>query len=304
MAVIRCKACGKTYRYEKEGCCPECGAYNRPPRREQVNADGSIRHMTDADYERRSSAGDKICFEQKEHHGEKVCYEDQARQWAHEEAPAQEKTAQPRRSAALNKSAARPVSSAARGTRKRSGCLPSLLIVAVLLGAVIAVFNAVTGSVRESFNDIGNIEDLPFDDIGNLEENGEISPVWTEARMGETFALSDGTEMRVIDWSRDSEAGAMTVHVELDSDREPPQAVLYCIDPEEDPGIDGEEYVLEKYEFTADSSDGQVEGWYVFPLDGHGPVAPAPDGGYGFLEPLVLLLTEEDDGIIWVDMWQ
>ena len=39
MATIHCKACGKSYNYEKNGCCPECGAYNRPPRREQVYAD-------------------------------------------------------------------------------------------------------------------------------------------------------------------------------------------------------------------------------------------------------------------------
>ena len=36
MATVHCKACGKSYNYEKNGCCPECGAYNRPPRREQV----------------------------------------------------------------------------------------------------------------------------------------------------------------------------------------------------------------------------------------------------------------------------
>ena len=41
MATIRCKACGKLYSYEKEGCCPGCGAYNRPPKRERVNADGT-----------------------------------------------------------------------------------------------------------------------------------------------------------------------------------------------------------------------------------------------------------------------
>lgn len=31
MATVHCKACGKSYNYEKNGCCPECGAYNRPP---------------------------------------------------------------------------------------------------------------------------------------------------------------------------------------------------------------------------------------------------------------------------------
>ena len=40
MASIRCKACGCTYDYNKEGMCPKCGAYNRPPHRERVDPDG------------------------------------------------------------------------------------------------------------------------------------------------------------------------------------------------------------------------------------------------------------------------
>ena len=76
---IRCKACGARYSYEKEGCCPGCGAYNRPPKRERVNPDGTVQHMTDAEYARRSKATGKVCFEEKECYEEKVCYEDQAR---------------------------------------------------------------------------------------------------------------------------------------------------------------------------------------------------------------------------------
>ena len=29
MSVIRCKACGCVYDYNKQGMCPKCGAYNR-----------------------------------------------------------------------------------------------------------------------------------------------------------------------------------------------------------------------------------------------------------------------------------
>ena len=85
MAAIRCKACGRLYDYRKEGCCPGCGAYNRPPKRERVNIDGTVQHMTDAAYERRQHAQGKVCFEEKEcyekkeSHSQKVCYEDQAR---------------------------------------------------------------------------------------------------------------------------------------------------------------------------------------------------------------------------------
>lgn len=46
MAMVQCKACGKIYDYEKNGCCPSCGAYNRPPRRERVDADGTVHHLT------------------------------------------------------------------------------------------------------------------------------------------------------------------------------------------------------------------------------------------------------------------
>ena len=68
MATIHCKACGKSYNYEKNGCCPECGAYNRPPRRERVDADGTVHHLTGQ--ERRSvPRGGKVCFEKKECHG-------------------------------------------------------------------------------------------------------------------------------------------------------------------------------------------------------------------------------------------
>ena len=44
MQTIRCAACGRRYDYRQEGCCPRCGAYNRPPRREWVGADGSVHH--------------------------------------------------------------------------------------------------------------------------------------------------------------------------------------------------------------------------------------------------------------------
>lgn len=78
MAMVQCKACGKIYDYEKNGCCPSCGAYNRPPRRERVDADGTVHHLTGQ--ERRSvPRGGKVCFEKKECHEKEVCFEDEAR---------------------------------------------------------------------------------------------------------------------------------------------------------------------------------------------------------------------------------
>lgn len=76
MPNIRCKTCGRTYSYEKQGMCPKCGAYNRPPRRERVDPDGSVHYLDD----RSAITGvvpnhprDKVCFE------EKVCYEAQTK---------------------------------------------------------------------------------------------------------------------------------------------------------------------------------------------------------------------------------
>ena len=67
-ACIRCKACGKTYD-SREGFCPKCGAYNRPPRREWVDAGGDVHY----------AGQEKECYERKECHEEKVCYENQTR---------------------------------------------------------------------------------------------------------------------------------------------------------------------------------------------------------------------------------
>ena len=78
MTLIKCKACNKRYDYHEHGCCPGCGAYNRPPQRNRVGSDGVVHRMSDADFfnntaKRRSSQNGKVCFEQD------VCFEDQAR---------------------------------------------------------------------------------------------------------------------------------------------------------------------------------------------------------------------------------
>lgn len=75
---VKCMACGKRYDYHEHGCCPECGAYNRPPQRNRVDADGTVHHMSDEEFfsnspSRRRSQSGKVCFERD------VCYEDQAR---------------------------------------------------------------------------------------------------------------------------------------------------------------------------------------------------------------------------------
>lgn len=76
MPNIRCKTCGRTYSYEKQGMCPKCGAYNRPPRRERIDPDGSIHYLDDRSAITGAAPNhprDKVCYEKK------VCYEEQAK---------------------------------------------------------------------------------------------------------------------------------------------------------------------------------------------------------------------------------
>lgn len=62
MASIRCKTCGKAYDYDKEGFCPDCGAYNRPPRQERTDAEGGIRY----------AGQEKVCGEEKARFEEQI----------------------------------------------------------------------------------------------------------------------------------------------------------------------------------------------------------------------------------------
>ena len=73
MAVIRCKSCGRLYDYQEQGMCPKCGAYNRPPRRERVEADGTVHGIDMPTGAVPAHRGTKVCYE------EKTCYEHQTR---------------------------------------------------------------------------------------------------------------------------------------------------------------------------------------------------------------------------------
>ena len=76
MPNLRCKTCGRTYSYEKQGMCPKCGAYNRPPRRERVDPDGSVHYLDDRSAITGAAPNhprDKVCYEKK------VCYEEQTK---------------------------------------------------------------------------------------------------------------------------------------------------------------------------------------------------------------------------------
>ena len=39
---VRCYECGKRYDYDEDAFCPKCGAFNQPPRKTCVSADGTV----------------------------------------------------------------------------------------------------------------------------------------------------------------------------------------------------------------------------------------------------------------------
>ena len=67
MRHIRCASCGTRYDYDIEGCCPDCGAYNCPPRRREIEADGllhTVKKKAGAEPWEAKSAGKKVCYEE------------------------------------------------------------------------------------------------------------------------------------------------------------------------------------------------------------------------------------------------
>ena len=42
MRKVKCYECGKTYDYDEDGFCPNCGAFNQPARSAAIAADGSV----------------------------------------------------------------------------------------------------------------------------------------------------------------------------------------------------------------------------------------------------------------------
>ena len=42
MQKVRCYDCGRSYDYDEDGFCPNCGAFNQPLRSLRIGADGSV----------------------------------------------------------------------------------------------------------------------------------------------------------------------------------------------------------------------------------------------------------------------
>lgn len=284
MAAIRCKACGKLYVYEKEGCCPGCGAYNRPPKRERVNPDGTIQHMTDAAYAKRKAAAGKVCFEEKECHEEKVCYEDQTRHGKRksgsytdhgEKTRASVKTRATVGAAQVLNQLGNSRRSSRKGSKGRS-------LIGVLLAVIIAIAGA-TNVLDRVFNNIFHDDEPTIDVVSD--PGAEYS---YDAVMGEELTMTDGSVFTVKSWTEDDRAETITVDMAAafaDSSHDF-YATLLCVDG------DNDEITLD--ELTTSWSDPKT-----LRLQFKGT-------GYKELKPFALILDEweGDDSVDtrWVDL--
>lgn len=180
MATIRCKGCGALYNYDKEGCCPKCGAYNRPPARERVNADGTVRHMDDASFARHGGGSGKVCFEKKKCYERKECHEQDARQY---------RAVQAAHRAGAAASFAKAEKSAAR--KKKT---PSLGVVVLIVILVISA-GKVINMRREAWEKTGMETISQQAWYASLEAD-------VSGSVGKTVLLHDGTTLRVesVEW--------------------------------------------------------------------------------------------------------
>ncbi len=176
MAMIRCKACGKAYD-AREGFCPQCGAYNRPPRQEWVDAQGTVHYAEQ----------EKECYERKECHEKKVCYEEQTR---------------------------RPKPQPRRHPPRKSGASGVVGAVIAAVTIVIMVGN-LTHYTAFNFGSLfgGKEELIPDYDWSTPEYVGEaVASAREYAAVGETFYLEDSAftvEHLEVDWENDT----LTVYI-------------------------------------------------------------------------------------------
>lgn len=166
MPAIRCKACGKTYD-SREGFCPKCGAYNRPPRQEWVDAQGTVHYAEQ----------EKECYERKECHEKKVCYEEQTRR-----PKPQSRRHPPRKNGA-------------------SGVIGAVIVVSVLIG-LINTLRGVSGDIFDRNEPMPDYDWSTPEYVGEA-----VASAREYAAVGETFYLEDSAftvEHMEVDWESDT----------------------------------------------------------------------------------------------------
>ncbi len=200
MQTIRCAACGRRYDYRQEGCCPRCGAYNRPPRREWVGADGSVHHG-----EGRTQTPlrpGKVCYE------EKVCFEEQTRK-------PQKKAAAPtaQGSEHVVKSFQKPFKTySAKGKNRNRGTATPLIAFALIIillaiktsGKLDNIIHGNSDLNNGGWSDSNDDWDLDYRDIdADCSDTIDISDDLTIQFLG--YVSDDSGQVYVLYWANDDD---------------------------------------------------------------------------------------------------
>ena len=186
MATVKCRSCGKTYRYTGD-TCPSCGAYNRAPSREYVAPDGTV-HLLEQ--------GEKVCYEQKECYERKECHEDVARQVRKRPKPAVGEIP-------LEKKAARPPKitpqKKEKTTQQRKSSL--LMIVGILVALVPLAGNIIDDLWDEaSPRPESIIETIPAEPADNEYDLGEVFQVQGQPVSVEKWAVAREDPSTLLVW--------------------------------------------------------------------------------------------------------
>lgn len=211
MVMVKCKACGKRYDYRQHGCCPECGAYNRPPQRNRVGADGTVHHMSDRDFlensrQRRRSQGSKVCFEQD------ACYEEQARKVRSGSKPWEEPL-----NAGLSWLQKRGKKRQTKEKKKPVGAAIAIAILVSMLPTLLSACLNMAEKVVDKVG-IGGIEELFTETVpAKPDRNLGQSYVFEEAEIAEPFKWWD-EETQVVEVLIDPEATENRIKVTVEGE--------------------------------------------------------------------------------------
>ena len=186
MATVKCRSCGKTYRYTGD-TCPSCGAYNRAPSREYVAPDGTV-HLL--------KQGEKVCYEQKECYERKECHEDVARQVRKSPKPAVGEIS-------MEKRAPRPPKITPQKKEKTTQQRKSgpLMVIGIMAALVPLAMNVISDlRVEEPPRPDTIIETIPEESADNEYDLGEVFEVDGEPVSVEKWAVAQEDPSTLLVW--------------------------------------------------------------------------------------------------------
>jgi len=178
MNRVKCRGCGKVYNYQQDEICPNCGAYNRPPHREIVEADGTVHDVR---------GDDKVCYEEQVCYEEKQCHEEVARQVRGEEGKTAWETDD--LEVALHKGVDRLKSLAERASKSQKNPTLAQKKWTLIIGVAVAVL-----SLLGNWLDNREWTSEPTPEVGY--EAVEVETELQYHGMGETF-IANGMEITV-----------------------------------------------------------------------------------------------------------